>query len=424
MSLDTKVQLDNECGVFVAPSGRCSPKEHQTHHNIDTSQGASSCNTAPYKYNNNKNQYIFPLRSAIDSLYLSFKGILSDKSEKRLQELKDIAQDKTSISKSESVFRIFDHHFEVKAKGSGKFAFVLEDNWFRIEISSRTAKNMPLAYAQIRSELLTFNSLKSIIDKLTFIVEHIGKLDKKPTISRLDICLDFSALNEFSFQHFNNKNWRSKAHLINSYWINNKHSGFSIGKGQVVGRIYNKLLEIKTSRKDYLLELWKAKKWDGISDVWRVEFQFRREFLQSVGILHIQDYLDRQEILWNYATTQWLQLIIPNIQDSNSSRWPVHPAWEEISRACLFDSTETLKRVSKKRLPSDQYLFINGLAVFSSFMAREGITDVSEAIMEYLHEAKNYHATYRDDDLKTYLITKAKEKSKRFNIPWQDLSNE
>ncbi|MCU7817559.1 MAG: hypothetical protein KZQ57_01480 [gamma proteobacterium symbiont of Lucinoma myriamae] len=220
------------------------------------------------------------------------------------------------------------------------------------------------------------------------------------------------------------KHWRTKAHLINSYWINKKHSGFSIGKGDVVGRIYNKLLEIQTSRKDYLLQLWKENNWDGDRDVWRVEFQFRREFLQSIGIVFIQDFLNQQHDLWHYATTQWLQLVIPNPQDSNSSRWPVHPAWEEISHAYSFEPAKTLIRVTKERVPDDQYLFVSGIGVFSSFMAREGITNIVEAFNRYYSQAKRYHLNYKEGDLETYLNEKAKEKSKRYNIPRQGLHDD
>lgn len=56
-------------------------------------------------------------------------------------------------------------------------------------------------------------------------------------------------------------------------------------------------------------------------------------------------------------------------------------------------------------------------------MAREGISDISEAIMKYFQEAKDYHSIYRDEDLKTYLNNKAKEKSKRYNILREDLDN-
>ena len=379
------------------------------------SQGASSSNTAPYKYITTEYHYIHPLRSGIDSLYLSFKGAIFQKIEEKLQFLKEVAQNKTSIPTSEATFPILDHFFEVKAKGSGKFAFVLEDNWFRIEISSREAIKMPLAYVQIRSELLTYYSLEIIHDKLTAIIEHLGKPETSPTISRIDICLDFTCTEDFDFREISDINWRTKAHLVNSYWLQKALSGFSIGKGQIVGRIYNKLLEIKTSGKDYLLELWQENHWDSQKDVWRVEFQFRREFLQSTGIYSLSDFNSQKSNLWHYATQEWLQLVIPNNQDSNSSRWPIHPAWQEISQSCLFEPPQSIKRVNKERIPSDHYLFVSGLAVLTSYMAKEGISEIDQAILGYLQDAKHYHEVYLNQDFKAYLNEKAQEKAKRYN---------
>jgi len=73
-----------------------------------------------------------------------------------------------------------------------------------------------------------------------------------------------------------------------------------------------------------------------------------------------------------------------------------------------------VRPVVKKRLPNDQYLFVNGLAAISSFMAREGITDLGEALGEFLHEAERFHLS-KDQTMEDYLKMKAKEKTLRYN---------
>jgi hypothetical protein len=382
---------------------------------VGTSAGASPCNTAPCKYTQEQSRHICPLRCALDSLYLSFHGTTFEKVEDRLFDLKNIAQGNSSIRTSQAFYQILDHQFEVKAKGSGKFAYVLEDNWFRIEVSSAKSKKLPLAYVQIRSELLTFQPLKVIIKMLKKIIHLIGDYKDEPRISRLDMCLDLYTTDHFSFEQINEEQWKTKAMQISAFYTNKKCSGYSIGKGDIVGRIYNKLLEIKLSGKEYLFPLWKEEGWNGEQDVWRVEFQFRRAFLQEANILFLSDYLLNRQNLWHYASQHWLQLVQPNDQDSNPSRWPVHPAWQEIANACSCTEPKRLRRVTKERIPSNHYLFVAGFGAITSFMAREGITDIGEAFGEYWQQAEEFHKQHKGFDLNQYLQSKVEEKAKRFN---------
>jgi len=97
-----------------------------------------------------------------------------------------------------------------------------------------------------------------------------------------------------------------------------------------MGRLYNKSLEIQKSKKDYLLPLWEASGWSGVADVWRMEFQIKREFLANVGLKRPDQIAELSPAIWKYATSNWLQLVTPT-EDSNESRWPVT---EGMARDC------------------------------------------------------------------------------------------
>lgn len=375
--------------------------------------GASFSNTAPAKYIKQE-QHICPLRCAIDSLYVSYSGFLTLETESTLNYLKSIAQGKEKESKSLAKLSILDHQFEVLPKGSNKMSFVLVDNWFRIELSARKSKKLPLAYVQISSELLTSKSVENILAKLDLIIHSLGSPSGSARISRVDLCMDFFCKGEFDFAKVISDDFKTKAEFINAYYLNKRLSGFVIGKGDVSCRIYNKLEEIKKSGKEYLKDLWKQKGWLYPSPVWRVEFQFRREFLQQVSIYHLEQLLNNRENLWKYATVGWLELVVPN-EDSNPSRWPMHPAWLEITQSCNQHDAPSVQRVPKERLPSDESLFINGLSAITSFMAREGISEVDEAFGEFWTKAERFHAEKRGTPMKEYLNKKAAEKAKRFN---------
>jgi len=375
--------------------------------------GASLSITAPA--NSITNKKLHPLRCAIDSLYISYKGNIKPNIEELLIELKEMAQNEDSKISSDAYLKILDHKFQVSPKGSRQFSFVLKDNWFNIQVSKTKNSNnskLPLAYVQISSELLTFTSLEEILEHLNQIIAVLGEVKNTPTISRLDLCFDFVPAFDIEAIHF--KQWKTRATKTNPFYEHKKLTGWQIGSGHIMARLYNKSTEIRKSKKDYLKPLWKEKGWNGESDVWRMEFQMRREFLKLVRLSYPHEITELSPKIWKYLCTHWLELVTPT-NDTTECRWPVTDAWTEISAACTTIDCESIKKVKKERLPNDQYLFVNGLAAISSFMAKEGITDLGEALGEYLHNAERYHLNNKDEPMAEYLAKKAKEKTLRYN---------
>jgi hypothetical protein len=87
---------------------------------------------------------------------------------------------------------------------------------------------------------------------------------------------------------------------------------------------------------------------------------------------------------------------------------------------CVNQDREQIKlqRFSSARLPEDERLFVHGLGGITSFMAREGITDLGEGIGEYLHQAKDFHdkrANFQGNGMEAYVTKKVKSKNRRFN---------
>ena len=101
--------------------------------------------------------------------------------------------------------------------------------------------------------------------------------------------------------------------------------------GNIGARLYNKRLEIeKKSRKFYIYELWLAAGWDTSKQVWRMEYEAKREVLKQLGICKLDNLLQLQTALWIYLTQDWLRLAVPSLSDSNQTRWPTHPLWDQI----------------------------------------------------------------------------------------------
>lgn len=114
--------------------------------------------------------------------------------------------------------------------------------------------------------------------------------------------------------------------------------------------IYNKSRELKKSLKLWFHDIWRAHGWDGSSEVWRVEFRWKREALHTLkqeGVFHgiesIEDLSARLSYLWTYSAGHvqggadglpdgWLRYVTPT-NDQTVSRWPVHPAWLVVQSA-------------------------------------------------------------------------------------------
>ncbi len=149
--------------------------------------GAPPSNRAPHNYiEGGKSCRV--LRCAIDSLYLSYRGNLSDRMLERLESLKATAQSEDEPIQAAAQLIIGQQLFAVAGRGQGRFRFVLTDERFYLLVSA--GQTLPLAYAQISSEYLTSVGVEAAVDDLRFVVNTLGRVDGNEQISRVDPCVD------------------------------------------------------------------------------------------------------------------------------------------------------------------------------------------------------------------------------------------
>ena len=355
-------------------------------------RGAPPSNTAPQKYQS------APIASflwqAIDSLYLSYPGELNPTWQERLDQLKALAQSQDEGERAKAQAKIGEHVFEVHDRGQGRYAWVLEDNAFRVQVSKGTA--LPLAYAQIRSEFLAHVGARAAVDALTAVVRTLGRSDAEPNVSRLDLCADFSSpLTMDSWPH---TAWVTRAQSIDPHYKLREFTGWSIGLGgSMSARLYDKVKEILTKRKGaHLFEPWTEAGWTLGEPVWRLEAQFRRDVLKEMGVNTFTDADANLDGLWRYFTEDWLRLAVPDGDDDNRSRWPLHPLWSVLSSLKWGRQGKRLRRFRLERVPDDEHLLPGVAGYITSYMAREGIDqwhagvrEVGAAVQRYMQSAKH-----------------------------------
>lgn len=322
------------------------------------------------------------LRYGVDSLYLSYQGELFKDVDLKLIELKRLARSENPTEQAKAQYRIGDHLFEVKDKGSSMFAYVLEDNAFRIQLS-RPKKAVPMAYVKVSSEYLTYRTPEQVEAHLRDILSHLGAVQSVANVSRIDLYLDFvshQAMNEWD-----ENAWVTHAGAINRYSVDRHFTGWAIGLGGVIAaRLYDKAVEIIKSHKNYLIPLWQQAGHVTGEPIWRLEFQFKRDFLKQKEIQAFDLCLANLGGLWSYATTEWLKLTIPNEADQTRSRWPIHPLWAALSSVDWESNHSPLKsRFKNDRAPSEDTALDRGFSGLTTFMAIHAIDDHLEGLRTY-----------------------------------------
>lgn len=359
------------------------------------------------------------LRHGVDSLYVSFPGAIDPKLALVLQECKERAQSSNEHVVSMGGIGIGDHQFMCLPRGRGRFAFVLEDNWFSIQLSNASAGVLPLALVQIRSEYLTAVGPQEALATITELVDGMGQVSGPPKISRLDLFADFAST--YDVAAFPGSHWVKRSKKRSIHEEADEVTGISFGGGnEVSARLYDKAREILKSGKDYMRPLWAMEGWNGQEAVWRMEFQIRREGLPDAMHGSAGEALALSGNLWRYLCDDWLRLAIPSGSDDTRSRWPTHPLWEDLSRLWDIDpEAPPLKRVPKARLPSDDRLFRHGISGLTAFMAREGITEYGHGLGEFLHALEAYYDDPQrqfPEGLQDYILRKTKAKARRYNV--------
>lgn len=378
---------------FGRPENRTDPASQGRPGLRASLKGTESSNTVPY--NSNSSCLTKVLRTGVDSLYLSFKGSLSESMSARLTKLKGLAQSSRDSEVSLAQVRLQGQLFSTQGNGSHPYSFVLVGDHHRISVAKLGAKLLPLAYARISSEQLTALGPTICIFDLEEIIQELGDREGSPNVSRVDLCADF--ITDYPLESVSEREFVTKARSFSRHTVARRFSGFSFGAGSPFSaRLYNKTLEIKSKKRPRsdLEELWFASGWDGNQEVWRLEFQLRREALRGFDITSDAELLDNLSSLWAYATSQWLRRTEPSETDLTSSRWLTTRWWETLQSAFWGDfGTQPLTRshVESGHAPSDEFLFINGLSTLTSYSAKFNVLSPEEAARDYIRDAREFH---------------------------------
>lgn len=179
---------------------------------------------------------------------------------------------------------------------------------------------------------------------------------------------------------------------------------FRFGEGDTVLRVYNKSAEIAAkSKKTWFYDLWGGVK----ENVWRVEFQVRKDVLRRFGIRSFADLFDGVGDVLRYLVNDHTTLRIKQ-EDSNRSRWPLHPLWrllqehvQELPAQGVIREVDEAALLKERmlRLASSVDGYLKRAAAIDAL--RRGLPSVShaEALEGFAHMLRLVHnpLTWRGD---------------------------
>lgn len=180
--------------------------------------------------------------------------------------------------------------------------------------------NDPSFFVRYSSFALWSKGAKVMHERFMAWAESLGfQVMRSEGLSRVDFAFDFH-LPEIDFDE---DSFVTAAEKDSQHRKNGKVQTFTMGRDEVVLRVYNKSDEIEESSGKYWLHLFWGEQTE---NVWRVEWQVRKETLKRFGLRTFQDLFEGHGDVLRYLISEHTSLRVKT-DDSNRSRWPVHPLW-------------------------------------------------------------------------------------------------
>ena len=305
-----------------------------------------------------------------DTIHLSLDLEISDEMRAKFETEKATAQEADKINAVHCPDWLGAQILPHGARGG--YGLLLETENFSVKILGAGIPNRPGLFLELRSHFLHTHPAGpagACEEVLAWIREHL-LADRDPVyvetwasfkaarLSRVDLHIDWqggwtpSALDgDTSSVHRFIKPARVK---WQAFTDGTTFTGFVFGSGSVLARIYNKSHQATHKLDDAYFALLAERTpdtFDPEQDVWRLEFQLRREGIKGFKLYAEPDATDddsiisaelsaedlehigslprffsHQEALWQHLTQHWLRLVVPDEQ-ANRSRWPMDPAW-------------------------------------------------------------------------------------------------
>ncbi len=250
---------------------------------------------------------------------------------------------------------------------SSGYPFVLTNEDIKVELGEF---NYPSCFVTFRSQALWRQSATVLHDKFLAWATSLGcDVEQPESLSRVDFCFDYS----LPTRDFDADSFVSQSDKDSQHREHGTIQTFTLGKGDVVLRVYDKVAEIRQqSAKVWFYELWGQDE-----QVWRIEWQVRKPMLKRFWIGTFADLQEYQGMLLRYLA-EFHDTLRSRTEDSNRSRWPLHPLWTDLQQRITELHTLEPKHVEGKELVLDERLIRLTISIYGYLKRMAAVSCVKQ----------------------------------------------
>lgn len=338
--------------------------------------------------------------SNIDSIFFSldiqdYDNVTTQLME-TLEKHKEIAKENKN---KETQIKLKGKVFTILPNGARFHSYILHNDTLELKFSqvrSKSQNNYPIAI-RIKSQYLWekgfFLAYETTIDYINQLIESPIIATK---ISRADLCCH---TDKFKIESLDDLyiNWKGNYRKVEHYFYNRKVNGLTFGsfaEKNIMARVYDKTLEIKSSNKQWFNHIWQENKMN-IENIWNIEFQIGRNYFKEHNIESVNDFIINMRGIWEYLTKEWLGYIQNDV--TNIARAEYKPVWKEIQNAynnyCSFKPIKREKQLNTK----SETLIPLLVGVLTSYGACKQENDLEEVLLQFNTDMKEYLKTRKDN---------------------------
>jgi len=273
--------------------------------------------------------------------------------------------------------------FNVHSSGRhGGYAYHISRGDLHIFFSRRKDMNTPNVLVDIGSLSCWNPGFDTVLQTVEDLLENYGFHVVKNTISEVHLCSDFIGQDIESLPLENYRYWITRANKFSAYHDRRKlegvtlsqdigrlglsdsqddyfepkkpdETGVRIGKGDIMLRVYDKVLELKhdASKQLVFASVWGKETYNETA-VTRVEFQLRRPVLKQMHVHSLEDLREKVAGVWKYLTVDWTRFAQNTVDRDNrhQDRAVMHPWWQSVQAVNWSNNLYTVFR--RKKVPT------------------------------------------------------------------------
>lgn len=294
--------------------------------------------------------YFYESNDLYDDLFLDVIDQLEDA--KGRFEKRDLAYSNKDIK-----IQINKQAFTFNGKAQGFFWFTHIDEYFTIGFKDRlTNRGLNDVQLQLNANGIYTIGLKTLLRYVDDLLA--GYITGHKPLTRVDLNIFVQAdLSWISKEMFVARK-RSYTSIFKEIATKHQLQTLYIGKKPFLLRLYNKIEELKSSKKkEMMFEYFLNNDFDSLQNVFNIEFEIHRDYFKTFKIDTVDDLLLRAEMLFedclNAIRLVDLSTITDNTVDSkNKNRALTHPLWEHLSTSYKLNDflalEAPLERIKRK----------------------------------------------------------------------------